>query len=337
MKLSIALAAYNGAPYITEQLLSILNQERPADEVILVDDGSTDGTDRIINAFLERYQPKNWYFFRNEKNLGYVRNFRRALSRTTGDLILLCDQDDIWYPHKTKLIEELFLSHPEIRVLDTSFQLMNEEGNNYEVPQKRGWINNNLLRAVPNREGLARIPLGYVLQRNISCGCTMAFTSSVRNVYLKHSHGRIQHDWEINILGALQDGLYYLDRRLIRHRIHGNNTSAMAKAKNPSLLSYARTILDGWEEASRDFCLRVRQFTAPGYFTRHPENRAVWMRTRCLSELRRAAVEKHSIRAWAREVWLYRKLASYTDARGLLLDLLFALRLDRIMKLWKNS
>src|SRR5699024_8394587 len=160
MKLSVALAAYNGAPYITEQLLSILNQERPADEVILVDDGSTDGTDRIINTFLERYQPKNWYFFRNEKNLGYVRNFRRALSRTTGDLILLCDQDDIWYPHKTKLIEELFLSHPEIRVLDTSFQLMNEDGNNYEVPQKRGWINNNLLRAVPNREGLARIPLG---------------------------------------------------------------------------------------------------------------------------------------------------------------------------------
>ena len=204
MKLSVALAAYNGAPYITEQLLSILNQERPADEVILVDDGSTDGTDRIINTFLERYQPKNWYFFRNEKNLGYVRNFRRALSRTTGDLILLCDQDDIWYSHKTKLIEELFLSHPEIRVLDTSFQLMNEGGNNYEVPQKRGWINNNLLRAVPNREGLARIPLGYVLQRNISCGCTMAFTSSVRNVYLKHSHGRIQHDWEINILGALQ-------------------------------------------------------------------------------------------------------------------------------------
>ena len=335
MKLSVALAAYNGAPYITEQLLSILNQERPADEVILVDDGSTDGTDRIINTFLERYQPKNWYFFRNEKNLGYVRNFRRALSRTTGDLILLCDQDDIWYPHRTKLIEELFLSHPEIRVLDTSFQLMNEDGNNYEVPPKRGWINNNLLRAVPTREGLARIPLGYVLQRNISCGCTMAFTSSVRNVYLKHSPGRIQHDWEINILGALQDGLYYLDRRLIRYRIHGNNTSAMAKAKNPSLLSYARTILDGWEESSRDFCLR--QFTAPGYFTRHPENRAVWMRTRCLSELRRAAVEKHSIRAWAREVWLYRKLSSYTDARGLLLDLLFALRLDRIMKLWKNS
>ena len=202
MKISIAAATYNGAAYITEQLLSLYHQKRPADEVILVDDGSTDGTDRLIDAFLERYQPKNWYFFRNEKNLGYIRNFRRALSRTTGDLILLCDQDDIWYPDKIGIIEDTFLAHPEIRVLDTSFQLMDGEGRDYHVPRKRGWVNNNLLRAVPDSDGLAQIPFGYVLQKNVSCGCTMAFTAAVRNVYLKHSHGKIQHDWEINILGT---------------------------------------------------------------------------------------------------------------------------------------
>lgn len=333
MKISVAAATYNGANYITEQLLSIYHQKRPVDEVILVDDCSTDGTDRIINEFLERYQPKNWYFFRNEKNLGYIRNFRQALSHTTGDLILLCDQDDIWYPQKTMIIEKTFLAHPEIRVLDTSFQLMDKSGCDYNVPKKRGWVNNNLLRAVPDFHGLAHIPLGYVLQKNVSCGCTMAFTSSVRNVYLKYSHGRIQHDWEINILGALQDGLYYLDRRLIRYRIHGSNASTMTKAQNPSPVSYALTILDGWKEASHDFSLRVRQFTALGYFRRCPECRAVWMRTQHLCELRHAAVEHHSLKAWAQEVWLYRKLSEYTDARGLLLDLLFALHFDRLFHL----
>lgn len=331
MKLSVAIATYNGASYIREQLLSILRQKRRADEVILVDDGSLDGTDCIIEEFLEQYAPENWHFFRNEKNLGYVRNFRRALRHTSGDLIFLCDQDDVWYPHKLELTEEIFLAHPEICVLDTSFQLMDASGRDYEVSKKRGWVNNNLLKASPGREGLAAIPLGYVLQKNVSCGCTMAFTAAVRDCYLKHSRGRFQHDWEINILGALRNGLYYLDRRLIRHRIHETNSSAMEKSKNPSVLSYARSVFRGWEEASSDFSLRVRQFTPPGYFRRNAANRAVWMQVKLLSDLRLKTVRDRSLKAWAGELRIYRRIRAFTDGRGLLLDLLFALRLDHIL------
>ena len=54
LKVSIALACYNGQKYIKEQLLSLLNQTRPADEVIIVDDNSNDDTPKIINEFISK-------------------------------------------------------------------------------------------------------------------------------------------------------------------------------------------------------------------------------------------------------------------------------------------
>jgi glycosyltransferase involved in cell wall biosynthesis len=106
MKISIAMATYNGALYLREQLDSFLGQTRLPDELIVSDDGSTDSTREIVLSY-KITAPFPVIFIENEIRLGYAKNFERALLACTGDLIFLSDQDDWWYPHKIAKMEEL--------------------------------------------------------------------------------------------------------------------------------------------------------------------------------------------------------------------------------------
>jgi glycosyltransferase involved in cell wall biosynthesis len=99
MKVSIALATYNGARFIDEQLQSLAAQTSLPDEIVVCDDGSSDDTVAHVERFAQTV-PFEVRLFRNERNLGFSANFERALSLCTGDVILICDQDDIWYPEK---------------------------------------------------------------------------------------------------------------------------------------------------------------------------------------------------------------------------------------------
>ncbi len=99
MKISIAMATYNGAHYIQEQLQSFIDQTRQPDELVITDDCSTDQTEAIIREFAKT-APFAVEFHRNEKNLGYCGNFNAALMKTAGDLVFLSDQDDVWFPEK---------------------------------------------------------------------------------------------------------------------------------------------------------------------------------------------------------------------------------------------
>ena len=138
LKISIALACYNGQKYIKEQLLSLLNQTMPANEVIIVDDNSSDDTPEIINKFIEKYKLSNWKFYINDYNLGFIKNFHKALSKTSGDIIFLCDQDDIWKKTKIKKIHSIFQSDPQISAISTSYEFIDNYGNNVLVPNFNG-------------------------------------------------------------------------------------------------------------------------------------------------------------------------------------------------------
>ena len=116
MKISIAMATYNGAQYITEQLQSFVDQTRQPDELIITDDCSTDETENIVRKFSET-APFEVVFFKNEKNLGYCGNFNAALMKSTGDLVFLSDQDDVWFPEKIEHMVGAANRNPEALVL----------------------------------------------------------------------------------------------------------------------------------------------------------------------------------------------------------------------------
>src|SRR3712207_2934774 len=89
---SIILATYNGASFLTEQLDSLFQQTYPFYEVVAVDDQSTDETFAILQDFALRHPTMRVY--QNKKNLGFIKNFEHACSLAQGALIALCDQDD---------------------------------------------------------------------------------------------------------------------------------------------------------------------------------------------------------------------------------------------------
>src|SRR5688572_16778447 len=97
--ISIAMATYNGATFLRQQLDSIAAQTVPPIEIHIGDDGSTDNTESIVAAFATR-APFPVRFFRNDNRLGYGANFIRTAQRCAGEWIAFCDQDDVWSPGK---------------------------------------------------------------------------------------------------------------------------------------------------------------------------------------------------------------------------------------------
>jgi glycosyltransferase involved in cell wall biosynthesis len=116
MKISIAMATYNGERFILEQLQSFMDQTRQPDELIITDDCSGDSTEAIILEFI-KVAPFKVIFHRNEKNIGYCGNFNAALMRTSGDLVFLSDQDDVWLPEKIEHIISIANDNPEALVI----------------------------------------------------------------------------------------------------------------------------------------------------------------------------------------------------------------------------
>jgi len=98
---SIALCTYNGSGYLAQQLDTLVNQTYPDIEIIVVDDCSTDNTFAILEDYASRY--KQFKIYQNETNLGFTGNFERAVKLCIGELIALCDQDDLWDPRKITL------------------------------------------------------------------------------------------------------------------------------------------------------------------------------------------------------------------------------------------
>lgn len=105
--ISVAVTTYNGETYLERQLQSLLLQSRQPDEVIICDDGSTDGTWEILRR-LKETDPARVHIFRNEERLGFRRNFLKAASLCQCDLIAFCDQDDIWHSEKLERVMNTF-------------------------------------------------------------------------------------------------------------------------------------------------------------------------------------------------------------------------------------
>ncbi len=97
------MTTYNGESYVVEQLESIREQSMLPDELVIIDDGSSDATLRLIEEFAAN-APFDVQVYCNKRNLGITRNFEKSLSLTKGDVVFLCDQDDYWLPNKISTI-----------------------------------------------------------------------------------------------------------------------------------------------------------------------------------------------------------------------------------------
>lgn len=244
--ISIAMALYNSTRYIEEQFDSIRNQTVPVDEVVMIDDCSKDDTTSFVKQYIEKHNLHNWKIFNHKENKGYIYTFTDALCKVSGDIIILCDHDDIWLPNKIEIIKSQFDAHSNILSLATSFIQIDSEGKTVEIKQKWNHGNNNLIRRRIMAGKLNKMTLRDVAIYNISPGCTCAIRSSLRDQLLSDNHEYLPHDWKLNILAAIQNGLYYLDIPTTKYRIYDRNTIGLGHVN--AFIQRKNNVIKNWKE-----------------------------------------------------------------------------------------
>ena len=151
MTVSVVMATYNGAEFIVEQLDTIREQSRPADELIICDDGSTDKTVEIAQAYISEHGlEEKWRIYENQVNLGYANNFRHAASLATGDLLFFADQDDRWDIEKICVMEKIMQENEDCFVLCTDYLPWNYGNSDVKIPGsvKERMTNSGILEKV---------------------------------------------------------------------------------------------------------------------------------------------------------------------------------------------
>ena len=232
MKTSIVMATYNGKDYLYEQLDSIRDQSMKADEVLFFDDGSTDGTVDMVNAYiLKNHLSDTWHMTVNAHNLGYADNFHKAMMAASGEYIFFCDQDDIWMPDKIFKTVKIMDQHPEIKLLCTDYEPFASAENAPKVPRK---IMKNM-RGDGSVQKLELCPANLYIA---SLGCVMCFTSAFRDAIEPYWKSGWAHDDYVWKMAQCEDGCYVYHEPLIRRRLHGHNVSMKKLHAYDARISY---------------------------------------------------------------------------------------------------
>ncbi|TFI59898.1 glycosyltransferase [Sphingomonas parva] len=245
--ISIAMASYQGASFIEAQLESFAQQTLLPDEVVICDDGSSDGTGDVVARFAKdapfaiRFQP-------NPERLGYTRNFERALTLCNGSLIFISDQDDVWLPEKLATVVAAFEAHPRARVVVNDQIITDREMVDTGIT-KLG----NLHRMGMTSDGLIE-------------GCCTALRKEWRDLLFPIPDGAgdlvqptlLSYDRWINEMAILLDVREMVPRPLQLFRRHGGNATTwlLSEPRKIGTLDLvgtrARTVPSGaWAERAR--------------------------------------------------------------------------------------
>lgn len=213
--LSIALCTYNGSKFLREQLQSLANQTLQPFEVVITDDCSTDDTISIIEEFSNQL---NLRIFINDSSLKVAKNFEKAVSLCLGDIILMCDQDDIWHSDKLAKISQFFKENPAQLAVFSDADLVDEHGNT---------LNKNFWSVVRfQQHQIQQFKNGNVVELllagNRTAGCMMAFRKELieKIIPFPIQIPLMIHDNWITIVVAMLDSLGMIDEKLISYRQH---------------------------------------------------------------------------------------------------------------------
>lgn len=230
MQCSVAMSTYNGERFLPEQLASICAQTHPVDEIVISDDGSSDRTLEIIEEYRKANPQIRWNVLTAAQNQGFRKSFRRAISHCEGELIFLCDQDDVWMEDKVARTLGVFEETPGILSLISDFRTIDASGKrlNPEAATENLWVSDRVLHASAMP---VKISLSEMLGRNQGQGCAMALRRSLAREYIRLERNWT-HDWFLNLLAAMHGGLYYWSEQLICYRLHGKNVIGMAQGEH---------------------------------------------------------------------------------------------------------
>lgn len=228
-KLSVAICTHNGGPFVEDQLNSIAAQTRLPDEIIVCDDQSRDETVRIVKRFAaDSRLPLRLIV--NSVNLGVVKNFEQAIGLCTGDIIALCDQDDVWQPTKLAQIETAFHESPAAGLVFTDAELVDEQlrPTGCSLWEKLE-VGAESIQQLKSRDAFDELITGSIVT-----GATAAFRSQFNSLVLPIPDDLpIIHDAWIAILISAVARILPVSERLIKYRQHARQQIGARERLSP--------------------------------------------------------------------------------------------------------
>lgn len=207
------MATYNGDKYLREQLDSILFQTCQDFEFVICDDCSTDDTWKILEEYAQK--DSRIKIFKNETNLGFKKNFEKAISLCGGEYVALSDQDDIW-------------AENHLEVLFKNIEGKSAAVGNANVIDGNGLVADHLLsegdKYFCSGGDIANL-YTILCYRNHFSGAISMYAKDFLNVAIPIPDSIIYHDVWLSTAACCMNGLDYTFEPIAKHRVHGNNES----------------------------------------------------------------------------------------------------------------
>jgi glycosyltransferase involved in cell wall biosynthesis len=216
--ISVALATFDGARYVTAQLRSILEQSRRPDEVVVSDGGSTDGTVRIVREVLADHPEVSSRVIADGSRLGVSANFARALAATGGDLIALSDQDDVWHPDRLRRGMDGLTSDDRTLLAHSDARLIDADG----VELGTGLFAALGVGARERAQLAGDDAFALLVRRNVVTGATVVMRRRLLELAEPFPGSWVHDEW-LAALAAAFGRIAPSDERLIDYRQHGTN------------------------------------------------------------------------------------------------------------------
>jgi glycosyltransferase involved in cell wall biosynthesis len=218
MRVSVVIPAYNAARFLPEAVESVRKQTTPVHEIIVVDDGSTDETEQVVQSL------GGDIVYIRQANAGVSAARNRGISEATGEVIAFLDADDLWLPRKVENQTRVFLSNPEVALVATDRAEIDAQGGLLldSLFKKQGLHEFfSELRGSPIPQALSRL----VQVNFIPTSSVMVRKSVLAQVGVFDTAIRYGEDLELWARIASQYALAVLPEVLIRYRQHGNNAT----------------------------------------------------------------------------------------------------------------
>ncbi len=214
MRLSVALCTFEGERFLAEQLAGIRTQDRPPDELVACDDGSTDGTVELLRAFATA-APFPVRVEVNPARLGSSDNFARAIGLCTGDRIALADQDDVWLPGKLAALDTALTADPGAGFAFSDAEVVDA------VLKPLGYTLWEAIRFGARERARFAAGGGFecLLRRYRVTGATLMFRAALRERFLPVPAGWVHDAWIALVLSAIGRGVP-VPTALVRYRQH---------------------------------------------------------------------------------------------------------------------
>jgi glycosyltransferase involved in cell wall biosynthesis len=242
------MCTYNGERYIGPQLASIAAQDRQPDELVVCDDGSSDACPEIVREFA-RHVPFPTRLFVNEVNLGSTKNFEKAISLCRGEIVVLADQDDVWYRNKLSRTGKAFLRSNTVVAAFSDADLIDADSKplhsqlwdtfGFGPEEQRRFANGDALNVL--------------VRRPVVTGATMAFRREVLDL-LAPIPSNFVHDWWISFLLAAHGQFEVISEPLIQYRRHG------AQQMGPGLTTLREQAARARNTSSEFYLEELRRF-----------------------------------------------------------------------------